>query len=228
MKNCLMKRKPRKVAVIDLETAALKNAERNVTEERALIYTAAVITFDLFGDIPLFDEQGRLTCSDSFFSRCYVQISTVEQLMLGRVINDDTTSWWEEQTQDAIDARNGNYVSNIVPIASPVSVRGACQRIADVLSDCEQVFARGKEFDGNILANLFHMADMSEPWKYHDLHDVRTFVNAITGSKRGYVASERQPEWLIKHCSFHDALWDAEQLRKIAHRQNKKWWEFMC
>lgn len=212
-----MLKKSRTVCVVDLEAGALKSIERNVTEERAVVYTASAMVFDLYSHEPLFNADGTLTSAVKGY---HFSLDVDEQLNLGRLTDDDTLAWWDQQSTDAILARDGALVSDIVPVGTQLKLSEFCESFASIIGECSQVFARGKEYDGCILLNMFKMMGMKDPWKYRNLHEVRTYINAKTDAEAGYIedftphggvkwpvkpGSDR-PEWLISHCSFHDAL----------------------
>lgn len=42
--------------------------------------------------------------------------------------------------------------------------------------------------------------------------DVRTFIDAHTGGRAGYIEGWKTPEWVIPHNSLHDCVRDAMQM----------------
>lgn len=53
---------------------------------------------------------------------------------------------------------------------------------------------------------------MTCPWKYNGKRDVRTYIDALTGSEKGYIVDHQPCFQMIKHHALHDAMNDAEQM----------------
>lgn len=76
-----------------------------------------------------------------------------------------------------------------------------------------QPFARGTDFDPPILVSLFEDFSLPVPWKYNQVRDVRTYIDALSGGSKGYLDEWQKPDWFVPHHSLHDCIRDAEQMQ---------------
>ncbi len=209
------------VAVLDAETAALLNPETGTTEVRALVYTVAVVLVDLNSVLPLFDPETGLVAGGVQF--LYLAPDVDEQRKLGRVEEEGTAIWWSEQSDNAIHCRDGGAVYDeegreIVPAAVPISIYDLPAAISTFIrrAGVASVLSRGNDYDPPIIKNIFHELGEPLPVPHYAWQDVRTFINAHDRTAvKGHIPGNRRPAWLVAHSAFHDALWDAEQLRVI-------------
>lgn len=179
--------KKENTVVIDLETLD--------TSETAVVVTIAAVKFNRFGGIIELSNQG---CSE--FSQ---HINVTEQLINGRTTSGSTLKWWRSQSDEAKHSLLKHV--EIEPVGE------ALKDLAVFIDGC-QLFSRGTDFDFKILANMYKQLDMKVPWKFNQVRDVRTYIDAFTGGESGYIKDAKIPDWIINHDSLHDCYRDAIQM----------------
>ena len=60
---------------------------------------------------------------------------------------------------------------------------------------------------------LFEDFSLPVPWKYNQVRDVRTYIDALSGGSKGYLDEWQKPDWFVPHHSLHDCIRDAEQMQ---------------
>lgn len=134
----------------------------------------------------------------------YRLLDANDQLMLGRSVSKDTQHWWRNQKQDAKESLSGNRGSladHLLNLSSWIAKHTGAT-----------IYFRGTDFDGSILESAYRACRMECPWKYNGKRDVRTYIDALTGGKKGYVPDHQPYFQMIKHNALHDAMNDAEQM----------------
>lgn len=134
----------------------------------------------------------------------YRLLDANDQLMLGRSVSKDTQHWWRNQKQDAKESLSGNRGSladHLLNLSSWIAKHIGVT-----------IYFRGTDFDGSILESAYRSCRMECPWKYNGKRDVRTYIDVLTGSKKGYVPDHQPYFQMIKHNALHDAMNDAEQM----------------
>lgn len=179
--------KKENTVVIDLETLD--------TAETAVVVTISAIKFNRFGGIVELCNQG---CSE--FSQ---YINVTEQLINGRTTSGGTLEWWRNQSDEA--KRSLLNSAEVEPV-------GEALKDLTVFIDGCQLFSRGTDFDFKILADMFKQLDMKVPWKFNQVRDVRTYIDAFTGGESGYIKDAKIPDWIVNHDSLHDCYRDAIQM----------------
>lgn len=144
----------------------------------------------------------------------YYRVDTFEQLMMGRTVRAETQAWWRKQGEAAQEALAG--------------VREPLTQSLGLLSNWikshpdSRIFFRGTDFDGSILENAYRSCGMECPWHWGGKRDVRTYIDAKTKGKTGYLPKSHQPCFsMVKHNSLHDAMSDAEQMTIACQYSNQ-------
>lgn len=181
--------------VIDTETLD--------TQSSAVVLTLSAVRFDRYGhEIGIGIEGGKL--QEKGPNQLHVMINVTEQLLADRTVSLGTTKWWRGQSQAAKES---------VIHGQALSVTEVMDLLSNFIGDA-QVYCRGTDFDPPILQSLYRMVGKKAPWKYNQVRDVRTYIDALNGGTKGYLEDWNQPEWLIPHHSLHDCIRDAMQMQQ--------------
>ncbi|MCR9713906.1 3'-5' exonuclease [Vibrio parahaemolyticus] len=182
--------------VIDTETLD--------TQSTAVVLTVSAVRFNRYrhGLNIEFERDGALKVAGS--DQIHVMVNVTEQLIAGRTVSASTAKWWREQGQAAKDS---------VMHGLALRVEAAMDLLTEFIGDA-QVYCRGTDFDPPILASLYRMVGKKSPWKYNQVRDVRTYIDARSGGTKGYLDEWVKPEWLIAHNSLHDCIRDALQMQQ--------------
>ncbi|TCL06853.1 3'-5' exonuclease [Sodalis ligni] len=141
----------------------------------------------------------------------YGLVDTFDQLMRCRSVSRETQQWWYKKGAGARAALVGEretLETQLLNLSSWV----AQHRDA-------RIFFRGTDFDGIILEHAYRMCGMECPWNYNGKRDVRTYIDAMSHSARGYLKDHQPCFAMVKHNSLHDAMNDAEQMA-VAYQLN--------
>lgn len=134
----------------------------------------------------------------------------------GRTISQSTLNWWNQQGEDARRVLNAHatigprdfYNTAFYPFCEQ---RGLHQNW--IMKECRW-FTRGPHFDIAIVDSLFSNFNVSSPWKYYKVRDIRTWLEA-----KGLPDNLKlvKPEGMVPHNALHDAAFDAWMLQQVTH-----------
>ncbi|TNI38971.1 3'-5' exonuclease [Aeromonas veronii] len=191
--------------VVDTETLA--------TDKRALVLTLSAVRFDR--NAQGLKELGLMFDNGSPFvdgeTTLHLKLNVTQQLLAGRTVDPGTVKWWNGRS---LEARDG------IINGSSVSVREALILFSGFIQGA-QLFARGTDFDPPILATLFEDFSLPVPWRFNEVRDVRTYIDALSGSTKGYLENWPKPDWLVSHNSLHDCIRDAMQMQNAGAQVTK-------
>lgn len=121
------------------------------TQTNAVIVSVAAVKFNLVSD-----EQETFS----------VNINPFGSKALGLHICKETIDWWKEQKPNAAKAWQ----------TSQIGLEKALTKFNEFCgqSNSTHYWSLGTDFDFPILKSSFQAVDMKEPWKYYNLHDMRT------------------------------------------------------
>lgn len=194
---------PVTVSFVDENNTVVIDTETLDTQSTAVVLTISAIRFNRHGDgMGIGIEGGKL--QEQGPHQLHVMVNVTEQLIHGRSVSASTAKWWREQSQDA---KNSVINGDTMPVAEVMDL------LTDFIGD-SQVYCRGTDFDPPILQSLYRMVGKKAPWKYNQVRDVRTYIDALSGGTKGYLEEWDQPEWLIPHHSLHDCIRDAMQMQQ--------------
>ena len=165
-----------KDVMLDIETLSTRND--------ALVLSIGAVKFDCIGkDGPWFGDQ--------FF----VVPSLIEQIMIGRHVDQKTQEFWQKQPLAASSHWNG-------PGVVPFKTYEALRDLSEFIKDAPRVWANGIVFDIGILTSLYQSQNMAVPWKYNAVRDARTFYD--TNASRRTVDPGIPVEDFIAHHPLGD------------------------
>ena len=182
-------------AIIDTETLG--------TGDNAVILTISAFKFNK-SDLLDFSKPPEEQC-------LHLYPSVTEQLLLGRDVEKGTVQWWSNQNKEAIDSLHQASNSRLSDVVAALQA---------FIGDC-QVFCRGTDFDPPKLNSLVQQLGLKPLWKYNAVRDVRTFIDAHTGGRNGYVNEWEKPDWITPHNSLHDCIRDAMQMMYVKNKLNE-------
>lgn len=130
-----------------------------------------------------------------------------------RHVMPSTVQWWEEQGEEA---RRCLYPEEVI---DPREFHTYLQAFCDknelnynwLLRDCRW-FTRGPHFDIAIMDSLFSEFNITSPWKYFKVRDIRTWLECH-GLPDNLKLNE--PEGMIAHNALHDAAFDAWMMQQV-------------
>lgn len=156
--------------MIDMETLS--------TATDASILTIGAVKFDPLGN----------DIVDNTMEKLYLTIDLDSSADLNLSIDDSTIDWWSRQSQQAIDHAFNNSDS--------IDIRDAFKQLYKFGWGCQRFWSNGAGFDIVICETVFKRLNMSPPWKYWQVRDVRTIFDLG-------IDPERPP--ILKHHALEDA-----------------------
>lgn len=122
-----------------------------------------------------------------------------EQQRRGRQIQIGTLMWWMEQNEAA---RRWNFDSMN---RYPVDV--ALRAFVTFCQGSSLYWCRGATFDPILLEHLFKQYGMAVPWKYNQIHDVRSLDELTDGFE--------EPAGSVAHKPLDDCLMQIAQVQRV-------------
>ena len=142
------------------------------------------------------------------------------QLTLGRTIDASTLLYWlgpkvSEDARLRFQRSSGDDMDELTALVQ--SFHSKVTRLIDEATYYE-VWARGPQFDINIIESLFNDLGLAAPWAYDRIFDLRTTMNLAGVDKR-----EVTPRaGLIPHVALHDCKYQADCYDEAMRRLRAK------
>ena len=174
------------------------------TESKSVILSMAAIYFNP-EEKPNFQQ-----LLDSAF---FVKFNSKEQIQVyNRTVSQSTLDWWAAQPTETKDV-------SFKPKADDLSAVDGIQKFHDWIKsfsdyDKSTVWARGN-LDQLVLHSLENDVKVETLFPFWQWRDVRTAVDILTGSSRGYCAVNYpgfDVRTVVKHNPIHDCAYDAMML----------------
>lgn len=195
--------------MIEVGDTVVLDTETLAKDKRSLVVTLSAVRFNRSDNgIPIVVEDGQLLYSGK--NMLDLKLNVAEQLLAGRTVDPLTVDWWNRQ----------NHKARLQLVERPdlqMKAKEALTMLAEFI-DGAQVYCRGTDFDPPILASLYADFGMEVPWRYNEVRDVRTYIDALSGGTKGYLSGWEKPAWFVAHNSLHDCLRDALQMQKAVAR----------
>ena len=170
-----------KHAMIDIETAG--------NEDNALMVALGAVVFDPF------------EIDDVLGSTFQVRFDPLDVEAKGGKINMSTMLWWMKQDPEVMRSQfsgSEGLKRGLVRFHKWYKNQGI-----------DRVWAHGTTFDIVIVKNAFKSVNLSVPWKYNEVRDMRWFQDLQIG------AFQQMMQELYDINTAHDALADAKTQAKI-------------
>ena len=177
--------------MIDLETMG--------TQHNALVCSIGAVYFD--------PESGQVETDPS--GQFHVFVDWHDAVKEGRKFEAGTVSWWLGQSKEARDALlHGSKTG--------VPWRTALERLSEFVGASGfQVWGNGSTFDISILEHAYQQAEMTVPWQYRNVRDMRT----IAWLAKPFKATV--PREGIKHDALGDAIYQAHVVNALYEHLKK-------
>lgn len=134
----------------------------------------------------------------------------------GRHVMASTIEWWEQQGDKA--QRCLNPESPIHPREFYQYFEAFCERSGQninwVTRNAKWV-CRGPQFDVAIMESLFFDYNVSPPWKYYKVRDIRTWLECHGLEDN---LKLKKPANMVAHNALHDAAFDAYMMLEVLHK----------
>lgn len=156
--------------MIDLETLA--------TSPTAAVLTIGAIKFDPFNI-----ESDNSTCE-----KLYLKIDLDSCDELGLEVNEDTITWWSQQSKEAQD--------EAFSPEGRIHIRDAFNQLYKFCWGAKRVWSHGASFDTVICENIFRKLNKACPWKFWEVRCTRTLFD---------IGIDPQRPPVLKHHALEDA-----------------------
>ncbi len=191
---------PGQVVIIDLETGSMT--------PDAVIFTIGAVRFNPDSVLPPTVEELRST-------GLYMYVKVPKQLTMGRITDTDTVDiWWPNQSSVAQAEKDKAHSDEAVEL------NVALQVLEEYVTPDDRVYARGQEFEREILTSAYKMVNGRFFRRFNKIFDVRSWIEAYTGSNSG-IYPLTGDLGLTAHVAIDDCIRDALEM----YHSRK---EFMC
>lgn len=180
------------IVIIDFETAGLTPS--------SIVFTVGAVRYN--------PNQLTVTLKELLDNSLYHIVNFKEQVASGRIYDTDTMDvWWPKQTQEA---QHEIYRSR--DLGEGISVNEMLDALEAYIKPTDRVYARGQEFERDILMDLYKAAGRKFFRRYNTVFDVRTYIESFTGRNTGIC--ELGDVGLVGHISVDDCARDALEMHK--------------
>ena len=190
-------------------TAVSLDIETLSTNGRAVVLSLGICIFKL-DEIQSFDEIVENGIELFFEKEC--------QFEMGRKVDQSTLDWWAKQGEEARRVFDADPDIMIHPRDFYKHLNQFCEdRGVNLafLQNNARWFARGPTFDMSILDSMFSDFNVTVPWKYWLVRDIRTHLEALGIDTNIQL---RRPDNMIHHNALHDAAYDVWALQQVLHK----------
>jgi len=192
------------LATIDLETLAL--------EANAVILSVGICIFD----------NERLNTHEELVSQgINIYFDQDSQAAKGRKISQSTLEWWSEQGESAQECLNNPNKIAVRDFYAVFNKLCADTGMGDTPYHPSRKklkwYARGPHFDISKMDDLFTNFNVTSPWKYYNIRDIRTWLecNGLEDNLKLV-----KPSNMIPHNSLHDAAFDAWMMQQVKNNKD--------
>jgi hypothetical protein len=166
--------------------------------------------------ICFFDDEKEQTFEEIVDSGIELFFCRESQMEKGRHISLSTIEWWNQQGDDA------KRVLKAEELITPRDFHPILESVCEaqglsynwVKKFCRW-FTRGPHFDIAISDHLFADYNVTPPWKYYKVRDIRTWLEC-----RGLEDNLKlvKPAGMVAHNALHDAAFDAWMMQQVIHK----------
>lgn len=172
---------------------------------------AVVLSFG----VCFFDDEKEQPFEDIVASGIELFFCPHKQKEMGRHVMHSTLKWWDEQGEGArrvLEPQETVSPRDLHPI---LEAHAAAQGLNYnwVKKECRW-FSRGNSFDFGIMEDLLADYNVSSPWKYYKVRDIRTWLEC-----HGLPDNLKleKPPGMVAHNALHDAAFDAWMMQQVLH-----------
>jgi hypothetical protein len=152
----------------------------------------------------------------------YVKFNPIEQLRMGRTVDQDTIDWWKKQPKKARKI--------LKPSKNDVSMKKGLAMLREYINKSDYdweigyCWSRGNYFDFPIIEDLHDQFGAKLPFNTWKIRDVRTMIDVLTGDSRGkYELRGGIPKEFVAHHALHDAALDVMRMKEIFQSLREDW-----
>lgn len=167
--------------------------------------------------ICFFDDSVMQPFSDIVDSGMEIFFNVEEQVELGRHKSPSTQSWWESQGEEARRVLTAEHTINpreFYDVYTSELVKHDLHQ--NWLTKHGRWFTRGPHFDIAIMDSLFGDYNVSPPWKYYNVRDIRTWLECHGMPDNLKLV---RPDGMVAHNALHDAAFDAWMMQQVTHKR---------
>lgn len=166
-----------------------------------------------------FDDEKMQTFDEIVADGINYYFEQVEQINEGRTISPATLNWWVRQgpaAQECLDNPNKIHIRDFYILFDEFcKEKGICgDGCYDKARKNMKWYIRGPHFDISIMDELFKDFNITSPWRYWNVRDIRTWLDC-----NGFADNIKlkKPESMVAHNSLHDAAFDAWMMQQVLH-----------
>ena len=131
----------------------------------------------------IFDPKGS-----GIIDKIDLRPSIEDQIALGRVVNEETVTWWGKQSASAQHEALGDQ--------DRIPFKEAMEKLYKFCWNKGKPWSHGAAFDIVAMETSWKSLGMSEPWQFHKVRDTRTLfdVTGVSLKDDGYVTTHKASE----------------------------------
>jgi hypothetical protein len=171
----------------------------------SVVLSLACIAFTFEDDTPY---------SEYILNGFYVKFDPVEQIKMGRTVDQDTIEWWKKQSEEARKVTK--------PSKDDVHVKQGLKLLREYIEKTDYdwkvgyCWSRGNYFDFPMIEDLHRQVGLELPFNTWKIRDIRTMIDVLTGDDRGqYELRNGLPAEYVAHHALHDAALDVMRMKEI-------------
>jgi len=142
------------------------------------------------------------------------------QIDAGRDVSQEVLNWWSTQGEEA--RRVLEPAETIHPRDFYAHWEAFCNKHSlnmNWLTKNARFYVRGPHFDVAIMEDLFATFNVSPPWKFYKVRDIRTWLECHGLDDN---LKLKKPASMIPHNALHDAAFDAYMMLEVLHKPSDK------
>ncbi|MCO6556040.1 3'-5' exonuclease [Gilliamella sp. BG6] len=191
--------------IIDIETLD--------TKPTAIILSIGAFAFDRFNLNATLENMKNTYFNESTSTYHFYCVCDLNNQLLysRRTISQSTLDWWRKQPSNN---HKDIFLNNGKSLILNKVLNALVNKIEEWKENNPEImfYFRGTDFDPVILKNAFEEYGLSIPWKYNQVRDIRTYIDALNRTNSGYIKEHYSSFNFMKHNALHDAMSDAEQM----------------
>lgn len=167
--------------------------------------------------ICFFDDEKEQPFEEIVESGIEIFFNSEDQIDKNRHVMPSTIKWWTEQGEEAQRVLDASDTITPREFYGVLSQHMQAQGMHEnwVYKHCRW-FTRGPQFDIAICDSLFDDYNVTPPWKYYNVRDIRTWLecNGLPDNTKLV-----KPPGMVAHNALHDAAFDAWMMQQVKHNQ---------
>ena len=166
--------------------------------------------------ICFFDDEKEQTFEEIVATGIELFFDSDDQITKHRHVSPSTVKWWTEQGEEAQRVLSATDVITPREFYDRLSPHIKEQGLHEnwIYKHCRW-FTRGPQFDIAICDSLFDDYNVTPPWRYYNVRDIRTWLecNGLPDNTKLV-----KPPGMVAHNALHDAAFDAWMMQQVQHK----------